>query len=105
MAVAVFGLRSRLKTKPTERGSAKMVKPKVWPRRGDSSRVPTGQRESQSFAMSPPSAVSGFYSSGWHTHLAQLIAQLEGAPRPPFWPMHAKLKAEYEKLRPAALQH
>ncbi len=38
------------------------------------------------------------YASGWHTHLAQLIAQLEGAERPPFWPMHAKLKAEYEVL-------
>jgi len=44
------------------------------------------------------------YASGWHTHLAQLIALIEGAPRPPFWPMHAKLKADYEKLRPAAQQ-
>ncbi len=44
------------------------------------------------------------YSSGWHTHLAQLIALLEGAPRPPFWPMHAQLKAEYQKLRDAAPQ-
>lgn len=41
------------------------------------------------------------YAAGWHTHLAQLIAQLEGAPRPPFWPMHARLKPEYEKLRAA----
>ena len=40
------------------------------------------------------------YASGWHTHLAHLIALLEGAPRPPFWPMHAQLKAEYQKLRP-----
>ena len=29
------------------------------------------------------------FASGWHTHLAQLIAQLEGAPRPPFWSMHS----------------
>ena len=37
------------------------------------------------------------YASGGHTHLAQLIALLEGAPRPPFWPMHARLKEEYKK--------
>ncbi|HVU18535.1 MAG TPA: SRPBCC family protein [Candidatus Didemnitutus sp.] len=37
------------------------------------------------------------YASGWHTHLAHLIALLEGAPRPPFWPMHLKLKTDYEK--------
>ena len=41
------------------------------------------------------------YASGWHTHLAHLVALLEGAPRPPFWSMHAKLKAEYEKIRAA----
>lgn len=41
------------------------------------------------------------YASGWHTHLAHLIALLEGAPRPPFWAMHARLLAEYEKLRGA----
>jgi hypothetical protein len=35
-------------------------------------------------------------------HLAHLIALLEGTPRPPLWPMHAKLKAEYEKLLGAA---
>lgn len=40
------------------------------------------------------------YAGGWHTHLAQLIAVLEGAPRPPFWPLHAQLKAEYAKLVP-----
>jgi uncharacterized protein YndB with AHSA1/START domain len=39
------------------------------------------------------------YASGWHTHLTHLIAQLEGAPRPPFWSVHAKRLAEYEKLR------
>jgi uncharacterized protein YndB with AHSA1/START domain len=41
------------------------------------------------------------YASGWHAHLAQLVALLEGAPRPPFWPMHATLKADYEKLHAA----
>ena len=44
------------------------------------------------------------YASGWHTHLAQLVALLESAPRPPFWPMHAKLKAEYTKLLAANQQ-
>jgi uncharacterized protein YndB with AHSA1/START domain len=38
------------------------------------------------------------YASGWHSHLTQLIALLDGAPRPPFWPLHTKLKAEYETL-------
>jgi uncharacterized protein YndB with AHSA1/START domain len=42
------------------------------------------------------------FGSGWHTHLVHLIALLEGAPRPPFWPLHARFKAEYEKLRIAA---
>ena len=42
------------------------------------------------------------YASGWHTHLVHLIALLEGAPRPSFWPTHLRLKAEYEKLRAAA---
>jgi uncharacterized protein YndB with AHSA1/START domain len=41
------------------------------------------------------------YASGWHTHLAHLLAELEGSPRPPFWATHAKLLAEYEKLRTA----
>jgi uncharacterized protein YndB with AHSA1/START domain len=44
------------------------------------------------------------FGAGWHTHFAQLIALLEGAPRPPFWPMHTKLKADYEKFRSAAQQ-
>ena len=39
------------------------------------------------------------FGAGWHTHFAQLIALLEGAPRPPFWPMLMKLKPEYEKAR------
>ncbi len=42
------------------------------------------------------------YASGWHTHLAHLMAQLEGSPRPPFWPLHAALKAEYQKLQAAS---
>ncbi|HWA84853.1 MAG TPA: SRPBCC family protein [Opitutus sp.] len=42
------------------------------------------------------------YGRGWHTHLAQLVALLEGAPRPPFWPLHAQLTPVYEKLRAAA---
>jgi uncharacterized protein YndB with AHSA1/START domain len=42
------------------------------------------------------------FASGWHTHLTQLVALLEGAPRPPFWPTHARLKAEYEKLKAQA---
>lgn len=44
------------------------------------------------------------FASGWHTHLTHLIALLEGAPRPPFWPVHTKMKAEYEKLRIVAQQ-
>ncbi|MDB6167552.1 MAG: ATPase [Verrucomicrobia bacterium] len=44
------------------------------------------------------------FGSGWHTHLTHLIALLEGAPRPPFWPVHTKLKTDYEKLRIAAQQ-
>lgn len=42
------------------------------------------------------------YGAGWHTHLAHLLALLEGAPRPPFWPLHARLRVDYEKLRLAA---
>jgi uncharacterized protein YndB with AHSA1/START domain len=42
------------------------------------------------------------YSTGWHTHLAFLLAELEGTPRPKLWAMHARLTAEYEKLRAAA---
>jgi uncharacterized protein YndB with AHSA1/START domain len=39
------------------------------------------------------------FATGWHTHLTHLIALLEGAPRPPFWPLFARLKAEYVRLR------
>ncbi len=42
------------------------------------------------------------YASGWHTHFSILIALLEGAPCPPFWATHARLKAEYEKAHRAA---
>ena len=42
------------------------------------------------------------YASGWHTHLNILIAQLSGAPTPPFWSTHARLKEEYTKLLPPA---
>jgi len=42
------------------------------------------------------------YASGWHTHLNILIAQLSGAPTPPFWATHARLKEEYTKLLPPA---
>ena len=44
----------------------------------------------------------GEFGAGWHTHLMHLLAQLEGAPRPPFWPVHARLRTEYEQLRLAA---
>ena len=37
------------------------------------------------------------YASGWHSHLSLLVAELEGAPRPPFWATHAELLASYEK--------
>lgn len=40
--------------------------------------------------------ITGF-ASGWHTHLDHLIALLEGAPRPPFWPTFTLRKAEYEQ--------
>ena len=39
------------------------------------------------------------YASGWHTHLALLQSLLEGTPRPKFWATHARLLADYEKLR------
>jgi uncharacterized protein YndB with AHSA1/START domain len=39
------------------------------------------------------------YASGWHIHLAHLLSQLEGTPRPAFWSEHNRLVAEYEKLR------
>lgn len=42
------------------------------------------------------------YASGWHTHLAYLLALLEETPPPLFWAMHTRLKADYEKLRAEA---
>lgn len=42
------------------------------------------------------------FGAGGHTHLTHLVALLEEASPPPFWPVHAKLKAIYEKLRIAA---
>ena len=44
------------------------------------------------------------FAAGWHTHLAQLIAQLEGSPPPPFWSVLVALKLEYDKARIAAQQ-
>ncbi len=41
------------------------------------------------------------FAGGWHTHLAILIAQLEGVTPPPFWATHARLKVFYEQLRAA----
>jgi uncharacterized protein YndB with AHSA1/START domain len=45
----------------------------------------------------------GNFATGWHTHLTYLLALLEGKPRPPFWPTHARLQAEYEKIRAESL--
>lgn len=45
-------------------------------------------------------SISG-YASGWHSHLSLLLALLEGAPRPPFWATHARLKVEYQKMHDA----
>jgi len=39
------------------------------------------------------------FAAGWHTHVAQLVAQLEGAPRPPFWPMFKGIWERYEQAR------
>ena len=44
------------------------------------------------------SYMTGF-ASGWHTHLAHLVAQLEGTPRPSFWALHAELFEHYRKAR------
>lgn len=46
-------------------------------------------------------AVLTSVSAGWHTHVAILVAQLEGAPAPSFWSTHTRLEAEYEKWLPA----
>ena len=44
------------------------------------------------------------YASGWHIHLTHLLAQLTGAPRPPFWSVQATLLNDYEKLRATQLK-
>jgi uncharacterized protein YndB with AHSA1/START domain len=36
------------------------------------------------------------YSSGWHTHLSLLSAELAGQPRPPFWATHRRLVEYYQ---------
>jgi len=36
-------------------------------------------------------------AAGWHTHIAIMLAKLEGAAPPPFWSTHSQLEAEYEK--------
>jgi uncharacterized protein YndB with AHSA1/START domain len=38
------------------------------------------------------------FAAGWHTCMAQLVAQIEGSPRPAFWPMHAQMRREYTEL-------
>jgi uncharacterized protein YndB with AHSA1/START domain len=40
----------------------------------------------------------GSFASGWHIHFSLLIALLEGAPRPPFWSEHARLKPMYCRM-------
>jgi uncharacterized protein YndB with AHSA1/START domain len=37
------------------------------------------------------------FGSGWHSHLGLLIALLEGKARPPFWPTHTRLLADYSR--------
>ena len=44
------------------------------------------------------------FAAGWHTHVAHLIAQLEGTPRPPFWSLFRALWPDYENARIAAQQ-
>ena len=40
----------------------------------------------------------GSFASGWHIHVAMLLALLENAPRPPFWSEHARLKPMYCRM-------
>lgn len=37
------------------------------------------------------------YASGWHTHVALLVALLEGSALPAFWATHARLQSAYEQ--------
>lgn len=41
-------------------------------------------------------------SAGWHTHLALLVARLQGTPPPPFWAPLLAREADYEKRFEAA---
>jgi uncharacterized protein YndB with AHSA1/START domain len=41
-------------------------------------------------------------SGGWHAHLEVLLAQVSGAPVPPFWSTKARLDVEYEGRLAAA---
>lgn len=41
------------------------------------------------------------FASGWHTHLAILVAQLAGTPQPLFWATHARLKEQYQQQLPS----
>jgi uncharacterized protein YndB with AHSA1/START domain len=41
-------------------------------------------------------------SGGWHAHVAIMIAELSGAPVPPFWSTKEKLDGEYEARLQAA---
>ncbi|MBP7140672.1 MAG: SRPBCC domain-containing protein [Opitutaceae bacterium] len=49
-------------------------------------------------ASGPDLKEIGSFAAGWHTHWAMLIALLEGAPRPPFWGLQARLKPVYSQL-------
>ncbi len=49
-------------------------------------------------ATGPDLAELGSFASGWHIHFTMLIALLEGAPRPGFWSMYARLKPVYAGL-------
>ena len=40
-------------------------------------------------------------ASGWHSHLAILIDNLNGVAPRPFWTTHAKMEAEYETRIPS----
>lgn len=42
---------------------------------------------------------------GWHTHLALLLAELAGTPKPSFWSTHVAHERIYEQLLDAAGRH
>ncbi|HEY9153743.1 MAG TPA: SRPBCC family protein [Opitutaceae bacterium] len=35
------------------------------------------------------------FAAGWHTCVAQLVAEAEGKPHPPFWSMYQRMQQEY----------